>query len=174
MKQQSTKSGSSHSKEEIVDFYIQNYQSLLRYSFSICKNKCISEDVLQDVFLSIYRRKNLSIHKLDQYFTRAVKFSTLKIMKSQTYFSSNDQYVYDFKNSIIKSSNHNDFLAEKIILEEIEKLPERRKLIFKMKRLQRNSTKDVSKRLKISKKTVENHLTLAIRQLKPRLTHLKV
>ena len=174
MKQLQPKSGSDYLQDEIIDFFIENYDSLLKYSFSICKSRCIAEDVLQDIFLSIYRRKNLTVKKLDQYLTRAVKFSTLKNMKSQSLFNSKDQPMSDFKNSLLKCTNHNDFLAEKIILEEIEKLPKRRKRIFKMKRLQRNSTKEVSKQLNISPKTVENHLTLAVRQLKPRLIHLTV
>ena len=172
MKKSPPKSGNFYSQDEIVKFYIQNYQNLLKYSYSISKRKSVSEDVLQDVFISIFKRDNIEIRKLEEYLTRAVKFNTLKKMGARNFSSLNNQYELDLCSFSRSTTNHYDFLAEKIILEEIEKLPKQRKLIFKMKRLERNSTKNVSKELDISKKTVENHLTLAVRQLKPKLIHL--
>ena len=174
MKKSPPKSGDFYSQDEIVEFYIQNYQNLLKYSYSISKRKSVSEDVLQDVFISIFKRDKIEVRKLDEYLTRAVKFNTFKKMKARTFSSLNYQCELDLCSFSRNTTNHYDFLAEKIILEEIEKLPKQRKLIFKMKRLERYSTKKVSKQLDISKKTVENHLTLAVRQLKPKLIHLYV
>ena len=81
MKKSPPKSGDFYSQDEIVEFYIQNYQNLLKYSYSISKRKSVSEDVLQDVFISIFKRDKIEVRKLDEYLTRAVKFNTFKKMK---------------------------------------------------------------------------------------------
>lgn len=159
-------------QSEIINFYLQNYEKFLRYALKICNKKNMAEDVMQDVFVSIFVREDIKVTKLDQFITRAVKFNTLKKLKKNSLFTSGDQFNNNnqfFQNN----SNHYDFLAEKIILTEIDKLPKRRKQIFLMKRFQKNSTKDVSMQLNISKKTVENHLTLAVKQLKSKLNYLK-
>lgn len=159
-------------RSEIINFYLQNYEKFLRYALKICNKKNMAEDVMQDVFVSIFVREDIKVTKLDQFITRAVKFNTLKKLKKNSLFTSSDQF--DNNNQFFqKDSNHYDFLAEKIILTEIDKLPKRRKQIFLMKRFQKNSTKDVSMQLNISKKTVENHLTLAVKQLKSKLNYLK-
>lgn len=159
------------SKVDIINFYLQHYQKFLSYALRICNKRSIAEDVMQDVFLSIFTRDNLKVRKPDHFITRAVKFNTLKKIKKNALIQLN--YPYDASNRLAcKDTNHYDFLAEKIILTEIEKLPRKRRQIFEMKRLQRNSTKDVSMQLNISTKTVENHLTLAVKQLKPKLSYL--
>jgi len=158
---------------EIIDFYLHRYQKFFRYSLSICNKKSMAEDVMQDVFVSIFTRDELKIKKPEQFITRAVKFNTLKKLKKNSQMRSKSQL--DEKDVLIyRNTNHYDFLAEKIILNEIEKLPKKRRQIFKLKRLQKNSTKDVSMKLNISKKTVENHLTLAVKQLKPKLNYLNL
>ena len=160
-------------RNEIINFYLQNYQRFLRYSFRICNKKSLAEDVMQDVFVSFFTREGLKVKKLDQFITKSIKFNTLKKLKRNSLLTSSNQYEY-YHQMVYNGISHYDFLAEKIILKEIEKLPEKRKKIFKMKRLQRKSTKDVSEQLNISIKTVENHLTLAVKQLKPKLNYLNL
>ncbi|MDB9836038.1 sigma-70 family RNA polymerase sigma factor [Flavobacteriaceae bacterium] len=159
-------------KKQIIEYYLENYDNLYRYSYSISKSKRIAEDVVQDVFLSLFLRKGLKVHKIHHYLIRAIKFSTLK--KAKQSLLKNIIFQCDFDNVTIeaKTYNHSDFLKEKLILDEIERLPKKRREIFKLRRLHMVSTKEISKKLNISEKTVENHLYLAFRQLRPRLTHL--
>ena len=157
---------------ELITYYINNYYNLLKYSLSICKQKELSEDVLQDVFLSLYsRKKKLIVKNIEPYLVRSIKLNSLSKIRQRNLSEYNG---YSNHNSIIEkySFNHSDFLMEKIITREIDSLPLRRRKVFILKRLNKKTTKEVSETLNISTKTVENHLSLATKQLKSKLISL--
>ena len=54
-------------------------------------------------------------------------------------------------------------------MDAIESLPSKRRMVFRMKRIERRSVKNISSELSISSKTVENHITNAIKDLKSKL-----
>ena len=72
-----------------------------------------------------------------------------------------------------KNENNCDFLKEKIIEDCINKLPKRRGKVFVLKRIEHKSIKEISKELSISEKTVENHITHALKDLKTTLAYIR-
>ncbi|MEL7121154.1 MAG: sigma-70 family RNA polymerase sigma factor, partial [Bacteroidota bacterium] len=58
----------------------------------------------------------------------------------------------------------------KLLYKVLEDLPEQRKEIFKLRKLQGMSTEEVAKKLSISQRTVENQVYRAMASLKKKLT----
>lgn len=62
-------------------------------------------------------------------------------------------------------------LLKSQIDEVVEELPEKRKEIYKLSREEGLSHKEISEKLNISVKTIENQITLALKHIKGRLGH---
>ncbi len=60
---------------------------------------------------------------------------------------------------------------EKKVEEELEELPSRCREIFTMSRMQQLTNDEIAARLDISKRTVENQLTYALRHLRLSIRH---
>ena len=56
----------------------------------------------------------------------------------------------------------------------VEQLPEKRKIIFKLSREEGLSNRDIAKKLKISIKTVEDHMLYSLRYLRSKLKDLEI
>ena len=123
---------------------------------------------MHDVFASLWpNRKKIKIESLDNYLATAAKYLVLaKIKKKEqerNYNNSSRQTpVIEFP---IETSLHYKRFLE-IVKNEVEKLPEKCRLIFKYSRNEGMPVKQIAHELGISPKTVENQLNKALKQLK--------
>jgi len=137
------------------------------YAFSLrnLKNKADAEGVVQDVFVNLWkdREKLKEIKNLDAWiFT--VCFNTIRkhfrqLMREKKHLQRFSEYSPNEDNSTVTEIEYNDLLgkAEQII----ERLPDRQKTIFLLSKKEGLSNDEISAKLNITKKTVENHLTIA-------------
>ena len=161
-------------KNCIVELYGLKKAEMISYSYSICKDREMAKDVIQTTFVALLLKKDFyKIRHLHSYAFRCVKFNTLKQIKVRSKFTSIDK---DENTHNILNSNHYcynnksyDFLKEQIIIDIINSLPTKRKIVFIMKRIEKKSVKDISQELSISPKTVENHITNSIRDLRDKI-----
>jgi RNA polymerase sigma-70 factor (ECF subfamily) len=127
-----------------------------------------AEDVVHDVFTSLWvNRSKVKVKSLENYLAVATKYTVFAKIKRKEY-----QRLYNqaSQQSPIHELNIEVSLNYKYILEavenEIEKLPEKCKLIFRYSRNNQLPVKAIAEKLNISPKTVENQLNKALRQLK--------
>lgn len=158
-------------KNEITQLYKLKKQDMILYSYSICKDLKMAEDVIHNIFITLLLKKDfIKIRNLSSYSFRCVKWNTYKQIKASRLCSidinTDRGQLNDYYCSNEKSY---DFLQEKILMDAIESLPVKRRAVFKMKRIEKRSVKNISSELSISSKTVENHITNAIKDLKSKL-----
>mgnify|MGYP000495316118 CR=1 FL=1 len=165
----------SNQKNCIGELYRLKKAEMISYSYSICKNMEMAEDVIQTTFVTLLLKKDFyKIRDLYSYAIQCVKFNTLKQIKIRSKFTSNDKnedtYNIFINNHYYCHNNKSyDFLKEQIIIDAINDLPRKRKTVFIMKRIEKRSVKDISRELSISPKTVENHITNSIRDLRNKI-----
>ena len=132
-----------------------------------------AEDIVQEVLTMLWiRRADLEINTLNNYLSTAVKYNIFHE------FRKNSQKT-KFEDSLkIKNQDHlysmiEEELRYKVIQEdlrkEINKLPEKCKLVFQYSRELGMSNKDIAAQLQLSSKTVEAHITKAIKHLRAAL-----
>lgn len=147
----------------------QYYNWLCNYVYKLSNDKAISEDLVQNVMLRLWEKKSsLKItSSLKHYLFRSChneflmyrrqqkkEYDALDELKWSTLFE-----IYDEKEDQAETDwNKLEYF--------IEQLPKKCKEVFKLSRLEQKKHKEIAKILGISTKTVEVHISKALRFLK--------
>ncbi len=127
-----------------------------------------AEECVQDIFFSLWnRRKQLHLqHSLYTYLAVAVKYRVINIL-DKAYRQKQRASKMLIEDSYEPSAE--TLLLEKELLLRLENavnlLPEKCKLVFRMSREQGKTHKQIAEELQISEKTVNNHLTKALKDI---------
>ena len=149
----------------------QYYTPLCLYAFSITTRRDIAEEVVQDVFYTIWReRHNIQIlQSIKNYLYGAVKNQSLRYQERLVVQEKHREYVLSHSIGQDESSPQDQLEykeLEDIIRRTLEKLPERRRQIFRMHRMEDKKYKEIADSLSLSVKTVEAEMTKAYRTLR--------
>ncbi|WP_394991503.1 RNA polymerase sigma-70 factor [Emticicia sp.] len=146
------------------------YQSLCNYANSILKEMDEAEEVVQNLFLSIWeKRTDLEISvSLKSYLYRAVHNHCLNRIKHLKIREEYQQYATNFYDSSYESVSQTVMKneLEQKIEEAIRKLPEQCRLIFRMSRFDELKYHEIAKQLELSPKTIENQIGKALKFLR--------
>ena len=147
----------------------KNYAGMLRYSTSILKNEELAEEVVQDIFYSIWKnRSNLKISSLDAYLYKSVYNNSLMAIRRMKHEIRLDEKWIKDKVSTAPDPHEiiNEQEMQDLILEILDKLPERTRTIFIMSRFEGMKYKQIAEKLAISVKTVEANMGKALKIFK--------
>ena len=152
-----------------AEIYNRFWQKLFAIAYNRLKEIQTAEDIVHDVFISLWaNREKFTIELLENYLATCAKYMVLaKIKKKErervyNNSASHQVPVFDLP---IESSLYYKYILE-MVKSEVEKLPEKCRLIFKYSRNEGMPVKQIAKELNISPKTVENQLYKALKQLK--------
>lgn len=146
------------------------YPSLVSFAVSITRSKQLSEEVVSDVFIKIWEKRDQldKVENLSYYLFTAVKNkcinhlnyqkSTIGIEISETRFEFRSFY-HDPEQKMIS--------AEMIdqIQKAIQDLPPRCRLIFKLVKEEGLKYKEAAELMQLSVKTIENQMSLAFKKI---------
>ena len=158
--------GNSNAFEHIFRKY---YADLTRFSLKFIREETLAEEIVQEVFIKIWeKRKEIQVQSsFKSYLYTSVRNSSLNFLKSKfSQFSSAELEDKDHQST----QNSEDELTGKeldlIIAQAIQNLPEKCRVIFQLSRQGGLSYKEIATELKISPKTVENQMGIALKKLK--------
>jgi len=155
--------------------YLFHYYNKKLYFFAkgYLKTEKEAEEIVQETFLKIWERKEfldpeLSFHAY--LFKIAFNFIQKGLIKNVK----NDELKHDLADELINFDNHTSNMVNYHFLLQhinqiIDKLPPRQKEIFILRKLDGYSAQEISEKLSLATKTVEAHLTAALKFLKIRL-----
>lgn len=143
-------------------------QRLYRFAFGYLKSDVESEEIVQEVFTRIWEKKSELRHELSfKSYLFTITFNVIrKHFRTKAYldkyFSSEIQEDLDFCTSqTIDFNSLKDYVSGLV-----DEMPGRRKEIFVKSRFEGMSIAEIAEELGISHKTVENHLTSALKYLR--------
>lgn len=151
---------------ELFELY---WEQLYSIAFKILRNQEIAKDIVQDLFLSIWEKRNSKdIQNIESYLTRAAKFSALKEIRDNHF---KNVEPIDERLELAESIGHDIELNElQVHIESvIEELPDKCKAVFKLSRNEQLSNKEIAEKLNLSKRTVETHISNALKHLRKKL-----
>ncbi len=157
------------------EIYNRYWKSLLSIAVKKLNDTQEAEDIMNDLFISLWERRYNMPHILclNNYLKGALRYQVLKVWARR---HQEDKYIFS-KESAPSDNNNNvqDILNLKDLNYEIKKavldLPEKCRAVFEMSREDGMTQKQISFHLGISQKTVEAHISKAIKTLRSSLKH---
>ncbi|MGD0036099.1 MAG: RNA polymerase sigma-70 factor [Bacteroidota bacterium] len=145
------------------------FSVLCCFAFKFVKTTNLAEEVVSDVFLRIWLKKEKIEIKtnLKTYLYTAVRNQSLNCLKK------NKIHLEEI-DTVVKENKISDLNADKLIAYEelkddiealLQRLPEKRQIIFKLNRIDGLSYKEIAEILSISVYTVQNQMVAAIKFL---------
>lgn len=151
-------------------FYLQHAGELIFIARKFV-DRHTAEDIVQDIFLKIWDRKSTIVVEGDMknYLRSMVEHACFDFMKHQTvennFMQKSIQEIQLDELNYYESAN--DYLSENEMMETlfvcIEKLPPKRKDVFKKFFLEGQKHADIARELEISVRTVETHIYKALK-----------
>lgn len=156
--------------KELFDMY---YHSLLIYAYQKVNDWAVAEDMVQEVFLSMWaHREQIDFDMpLRGYLFRAVHNQCVNYLQSRHFalsVSGNEASVW-LHREIVEYNQHDRLLLKELadeIFFFIDTLPEQCRKVFKLSRQDGLKNKEIAALLGISEKTVESHIGKALKDLR--------
>ncbi len=150
--------------------FIKLHKPLCQFAYSILKSQQDAQDVVSDVFITIWEKRNqlTDITSPLAYCYTAVKNRALNILKQQKRQKELDNSEWLVPQNSVYFNPENLMMTEEIIQQirlTIQNLPPRCRLIFKLTKDDGLKYREVAELLNISVKTVEAQMAIAMRRL---------
>lgn len=152
--------------KELFDHY---YRPLVAYAMNYCDSLTQAEDVVQDLFVGIWDKKqHLTFEaQIGPYLYRAVKNNVFKLLKNNK-----NVFLDQVENNLVLLYD-DDYIDEqnlekrkKKLYAEMDSLPEKGKEVFVAIVFEERSYKDIAASMNISVNTVKTHYARALKQLR--------
>jgi RNA polymerase sigma-70 factor (family 1) len=149
--------------------YTYYFPRLYRFVFFINQSREDTEEILQEVFLKIWDKKEslLRIRSFEDYLFRMAKNKLFDLAKKNKMIHrlmpQQVQAVSDTTDEVTYKEYH------RVAMEAITHLPERKRTVFLMSVEEDMSLDEIASELKISRSAVKKHLYAAVRTIKEHL-----
>jgi len=160
-------------KDELGAFkeiYARYWKSLYAEAFRRLKSKESAEEVVQEVFTNFWSKKQqLQVNEnINAYFKKAV-FNLIIDQHRKNLVKSKYQQEFRTIQPCSDNATENVFMLKELhgtLASEISHLPEKCRSVYELSRNEHKSNKEIALHLGISEKTVENHITKALKKIK--------
>ena len=147
--------------------YSTYWSKMYLSAYSLLRDKQACEDIIQDIFMQLWtRRAELHIESLKAYLHTAVRYQVFRLHKSGKLTDTLPEEIHlsTGRTDVEDALDAADLNA--VLDTHIARLPERCREVFLLSRRSHLSIREISERLQISSKTVENHLSNALARLR--------
>jgi len=163
------------------EIYLNYFPRLLRFAQEYVLNKEDAENIIQDVFMTLWeRRDDLKIHiSLVSYLFILIKNRCIDHLRRKKHaetgkklMQENFTHEQQMKLSSLEALDHtliSDSNLEQIIARAIDSLPPKCREIFILHKIDGKKYKEIAEKLQISVSTVENQMGIALRKLREQL-----
>lgn len=163
-------------KKAFQELYARYWERVFAICVNRLSNQVIAEDLVQDIFLSIWEHKKIhDIINIEAYLFQSVKFSVIKNIHKSSRLSLMDNEhmgILDKVSDLNIDEVLNSKIVEDLVFQAVEKLPERTKIIFQYSRIDHLTSTQIADKLNISRRTVENQISNALRSLRKFIQNL--
>jgi RNA polymerase sigma-70 factor (ECF subfamily) len=151
----------------------EHYEALCRFGLGMIGDPDQAEDIVQQAFIKLWnKRMEMDLSRsVKAYLYASVRNSCINHIRDNKKFRSRvlDIEIYGDENAPVIADGFQTLVAGELsnkIEAAFEKLPEKSKAVFMMSRLDRMKYREIAEKLGITEKTVEAHMSKALKILR--------
>ena len=149
--------------------YSRHWKKLYHTALYYLKDHDLAEQIVHDAFVTVWqKRKHLKIENFNSYIFATSKYHVLKQLSASKRIST--EPVEQYESVLTVASIAEDRLNYEDLEYKLKKclagLPDACRRIFLMSRLEQLSNEEIAQKLGITKRTVENQITHALKHLR--------
>lgn len=156
------------------ELYNRHWQLTYTRAFNLLRDREDSLDVCQSVFLWLWENRQ-AVHirsTLEGYLYTAVKYKIANLIRHGKVRESFFEEIKHTDTSAFESHDLEVKELKSLIHQLIDELPPKCREVFRLSRQDHLSHKEIAERLAISEKTVDDHITRALKKLRGPLNRL--
>jgi len=153
-----------------------HYSALCNFAYRIIHDLDKAEDIVQDTFVKIWNNTELldSQKNIDSYLYTMVRNRALEVLRRESISQKVNQQIeylkqYDNNDDILEDEIEKFLLLEKIYVS-IRQLPPKCAEVFTLSKINGLTYSQIADRMNISVKTVENHMSKALKMMRELLS----
>lgn len=171
-------SESSHTMDLFSRFFKENQEKFLAFAYSYLRDKAEAEDILMESMIALWENrdrweKGSSLHALLLTIIRNKALNLLEHrqirLRVEEDISSHSLRELDLRISTLKACEPEQIFnteIQHILHKALDLMPQQSRTIFMLSRFQNLPNRQIAEQLNISLKTVESHITKALRILR--------
>jgi len=165
--------GLSKGDKKSFELLFLHYQPKLVYFLcGFIKDSELARDMSQDVFLSIWNNRD-KLSEINSFKAYLFRMGKNAICNYYDHSLVNEKFKDEELSRPVETDNIEESIYARELEESIEiavcQMPPQRKLIYTMSRIDGLNNSEIAQQLNINKRTVENHITVALADIRKRV-----
>jgi len=149
-------------------FYSDNFRKLILVSDKYVNGTHVAEEIVQNIFLKIWEDTTAlkGINSIKAYLYRSVVNASINHVNREKNIEKHHNLIAEnlTESDIDTLDEQNELIV--LLHDEIDRLPSKCQHVFRLSRLEGKKYRDIALELGISEKTVENHMSNALKRLR--------
>ena len=165
----------AHNRMAFNELFFRYWEKLYRLAFNVIKDEGASKDIVQDIFLDVWRKREVhQIGSLLPYLCQSVKFQVARHLKKGRLNQSHDEHLMNLRwaNTTEDEINYKELNGRLFVV--LDQLPLKCKEVFCLSRFNNLSNKEIAQQMNLSHRTVEWHISNALKHIRISLDHLAI
>lgn len=145
------------------------YPKVYAFALGFVKNTADAEDIAQTVFIRLWTRRDLlrRVHDPDAYLYTVTRNAVLNHIAAQKAYTLDITAVRDLAAGDASAQSRMEALDLQLLIDMVvENMPPQRQTVYRLSREEGLSNDEIARRTGLQKKTVENHLNLALGEIR--------
>lgn len=156
-------------------FYAQCWKPLYRTAFKILKDEAASEDVVQETFIRLWEnREKINHDNIPGWLSTTSYRLVLKTLQQQKKYVSFENSIFQEPLATTADQPLQLHQLKLQIATTVDRLPDQCQKVYKLSREEHLSVKSIAHKLGISPKTVEAHVTAAMKKIRRGISFLSL
>lgn len=146
--------------------YALCWKELCSIAARITRDKAVAQDLVQEVFLSYLKNNPQHIENVQAYLVQALKYQCFNWLRHARVA---EEHLIRMKKALAENTTEEQvdlmFTADRV-RDIVTEMPDRCREVFELSRFRQLSNEEIAAKLNINQRTVENHLTRALKILR--------